>query len=333
MNALNKNCDPACSMNVTVASFRTRTLLSQAIDAMKSRSSSRKIARLRVAFGAIRITSNADDETEAFDTIRIISDVDDEKEAFDAIRIVSDADDEKEHANDRQIISDQPPSFGLSVLHSITRAKLDLQFCQLHNLEYLTDGGNSWIHTAVFQGASVVVKMIKPECQNVEMVINEIERELDVLSRLNHANIVNLIGAGRTSRGARFVVLEWLGGGTLKQMLAYDNPIRDRRHRFWRRKSDSFLDALRIARSIAEAMKYCHEVAIPGCVVLHRDLKPDNIGERIVCVVLSMYNLEPLYSYHFLTSAFFDNRLYTGWHSQALRLWSCENCGECMCGY
>jgi serine/threonine protein kinase len=25
-------------------------------------------------------------------------------------------------------------------------------------------------------------------------------------------------------------------------------------------------------------MKYCHEDAIPGCIVLHRDIKPDNIG-------------------------------------------------------
>jgi hypothetical protein len=76
MNTLNKNYDSACSMNATDASLRT--LLSQAIDAMQSRSYGCAIARLRVAFDAIRF---------------------------------------KEHTrtNDGQI-SDQPPSFEFSSL-------------------------------------------------------------------------------------------------------------------------------------------------------------------------------------------------------------------------
>jgi hypothetical protein len=61
---------------------------------------------------------------------------------------------------------------------SITGARLDLQWRQLQNVEYLTDGGNSWIHTAVFNGRPVVVKTLKPECQDVALAINEIEGEL-----------------------------------------------------------------------------------------------------------------------------------------------------------
>jgi hypothetical protein len=61
---------------------------------------------------------------------------------------------------------------------SITGAKLDLQWRQLQNVEYLTDGGNSWIHTAVFNEKPVVVKTLKPECQDVALAINEIEAEL-----------------------------------------------------------------------------------------------------------------------------------------------------------
>jgi len=161
---------------------------------------------------------------------------------------------------------------------SVTGAQLDLHWRELHNVEYLTDGGNSWIHTAIFNGRPVVVKTLKPECQDVALAINEIEGELAVHSRLHHPNIVDLLGAGTTSKGVRFVVLERLDGGTLSQRLGYDNRIRDRRRRFWRKKQFSYLDVLRIARSIADAMKYCHEDAIPGCVCIHRDLKPDNIG-------------------------------------------------------
>jgi len=61
---------------------------------------------------------------------------------------------------------------------SITGARLDLQWRQLQNVEYLTDGGNSWIHTAVFNGKPIVVKTLKPECQDVAVAINEIEGEL-----------------------------------------------------------------------------------------------------------------------------------------------------------
>jgi serine/threonine protein kinase len=166
---------------------------------------------------------------------------------------------------------------------SVTGAPLDLQWRQLSNVEYLTDGGNSWIHTAVYNGKPVVIKTLKPECQDVALAINEIESELMVHARLNHENIVRLMGAGTTSKGVRFFVLERLDGGTLSQRLGYDTRIRDRRKRFWRKKAFSFLDVLHIGKAIAEAMAYCHEDAIPASVVMHRDLKPDNIGTKRWC--------------------------------------------------
>jgi serine/threonine protein kinase len=140
------------------------------------------------------------------------------------------------------------------------------------------DGGNNWIHTAVFHGKSVVVKTLKPECQDVALAINEIEGELEIHSRLDHGNIVKLIGAGLTPQGVRFVVLERLDGGTLSQLLGYDNRIRDRRRRFWAKKKISYMDVLKCGRSMADALAYCHGRAIPNVMVLHRDLKPDNVG-------------------------------------------------------
>ena len=165
-------------------------------------------------------------------------------------------------------------------IYSVTGAQLNLQWESLRNVEYLTDGGNNWIHTAVLHGKSVVIKTLKPECQDVALAINEIEGELEIHSRLDHPNIVKLIGAGYTPRGVRFVVLERLDGGTLSQMLGYDNRIRDRRRRFWTKRKISYMDVLKCARSLADALAYCHGRAIPNVMVLHRDLKPDNLGKR-----------------------------------------------------
>jgi serine/threonine protein kinase len=161
---------------------------------------------------------------------------------------------------------------------SVTGANLDMKWNSLQNVEYLTDGGNSWIHTAVVNGKSVVVKTLKPECQDMALAINEIEGELEIHSKLNHEHIVSLIGAGLTSKGVRFVVLERLDGGTLTQVLGYDTRIRDRRRRFFKRKQLSYLEVLSHARSLADSLAYCHGRALPGSLVLHRDVKPDNIG-------------------------------------------------------
>eukprot|EP00978_Attheya_sp_CCMP212_P015916 scaffold41220_cov56-Attheya_sp.AAC.1 len=161
---------------------------------------------------------------------------------------------------------------------SITGASLDLKWSQLRNVEYLTDGGNNWVHTAVLNGKPVVVKTLKPECQDLALAINEIEGELAIHSKLSHPNVVRLEGAGTTSKGVRFVVLERLDGGSLTQVLGYDTRIRDRRRRFWKKKQFSYLEVLTCARAIADAMAYCQGRAIPGCMCLHRDLKPDNIG-------------------------------------------------------
>ncbi|KAL7552696.1 hypothetical protein ACHAWF_015933 [Thalassiosira exigua] len=166
-------------------------------------------------------------------------------------------------------------------IYSVTGAQLNLQWDSLRNVEYLTDGGNNWIHTAVLHGRSVVVKTLKPECQDVALAINEIEGELEIHSRLDHSNIVKLIGAGFTPRGVRFVVLERLDGGTMTQLLGYDTRIRDRRRRFWTKKKVPYMDVLKCARSLADALAYCHGRAIPNVMVLHRDLKPDNVDSML----------------------------------------------------
>lgn len=193
--------------------------------------------------------------------------------------------DRAEHLNDaqrtmsRSSVTDLSRRSGASPkAPSLTVDQLGLKWSNLRNVEYLTDGGSSWIHTAVLNDQAVVVKTLKPECQDLVAAIDEIEGEYQIHSQLNHPNIVSLHGAGQTSKGILFVVMERLDGGTLSQVLGYETRVRDRRRRFWNRKHFTYIDVLRHARALADALDYCHRGAIPGCTVLHRDLKPDNIG-------------------------------------------------------
>lgn len=49
------------------------------------------------------------------------------------------------------------------------------------------------------------------------MAVHEFDVEHGILARINHPQIIRLIGAGRTPR--RFIVLEHLHGGTLTNVL------------------------------------------------------------------------------------------------------------------
>lgn len=167
---------------------------------------------------------------------------------------------------------------------SITGASLEVSWSDLLNIEYLTDGGNSWIHTAIMGNRPVVIKQLRPEVQDVPAAIDEIEDELRIHSMLDHKNIVSLFGAGYTLNKSRFLILERLDGGTITQQLGYENRIRDRRRRFWKKQKMPYVKVLDVAMQIADAMDYCHRRALPGSMIMHRDLKPDNIGEFIVFV-------------------------------------------------
>jgi serine/threonine protein kinase len=77
------------------------------------------------------------------------------------------------------------------------------------------------------------------------------------VASFRHDNIVRVFASGET-RGAKYIVMEYLRGGTLSQKLdsgPLDAPL-----------------ALQIAAKMADALAYSHERG-----VIHRDFKPANI--------------------------------------------------------
>jgi len=172
--------------------------------------------------------------------------------------------------------------------YSLDHAYLDIEWKNLSNLEFFADGGNNWLYSGHLNGKNVVVKTIKPKCANMYEAIIELEREVEIHAKLSHENIVQLSGAGLTTAGQRFIVLERLDGGTLSQMLVGDAKTQSS-SRFWKpkkiKKKFSYMEILTHARSLARALHYCHSQAIPGCMVIHRDLKPENIAFSSDCLL------------------------------------------------
>ena len=66
----------------------------------------------------------------------------------------------------------------------------NLNWHDLKDVEFFTSGGNSYIYKASFNNQPVMVKMIKPEIQDDDIAFLEIDKEMIILSKLNHPNIV-----------------------------------------------------------------------------------------------------------------------------------------------
>ncbi|VFQ86779.1 unnamed protein product [Cuscuta campestris] len=88
------------------------------------------------------------------------------------------------------------------------------------------------------------------------------ENEVDVLSRVYHPRLVNLIGYGLEMNRKKVLVVEFMPNGSLYDLLhGSDRPLRfDRRIRF--------------ALQVAKAVRFCHGLNPP---IIHRDIKSANV--------------------------------------------------------
>ena len=121
--------------------------------------------------------------------------------------------------------------------------------------ELLGRGGMSevWCATDMELGRRVALKLLAPNEDNARF-----EREARAFAALAHPNVTRLYDYGE-SDGRPFMVLEYLPGGTLEDLLRANGHLADD-------------DTHRIASEIAAGLAHAHARG-----VVHRDLKPSNV--------------------------------------------------------
>jgi serine/threonine protein kinase len=140
------------------------------------------------------------------------------------------------------------------------------------HVHHLVDSSSCHIYTAFWDDLPVVLKLIKAERITSPVAVAEFEMEENILSRIRHPNIVRLLGSGTVPR--KFLVLELLSGGSLSHSLGL-RP--DSQNQTWCKKF-SFLETLRLAYDLSRALHYLHTEWSNSIHIIHRDIKPDNIG-------------------------------------------------------
>src|ERR1051326_4127269 len=93
-------------------------------------------------------------------------------------------------------------------------------------------------------------------------IISRLQRECDVLAKLEHHHIVQVYGSGSDPDLPFYIVMEFIDGTTIEGLMRQQGGRLEPRQ------------ALKIAQSVAEALAYAHKAPLR---VIHRDIKPSNI--------------------------------------------------------
>src|SRR5260370_30580933 len=111
----------------------------------------------------------------------------------------------------------------------------------------------------VLMDKTVAIKVLRPALAVDNDVVARFSREAKAASRISHPHAVSVTDFGESENGVVFLVMEYLDGRTLKEIIRSDGPMPLKR-------------AVEIIRQVTGALDAAH-----GQGVVHRDLKSDNI--------------------------------------------------------
>ena len=127
-------------------------------------------------------------------------------------------------------------------------------------LEVIGTGGMAHVYRAMNLSSRkiVAIKVLKDEFRNDAEFLRRFEREARAVLHLSHDNIVRAYDVGETD-GLPYIVLEFIDGRTLKDILVENGPMPPR-------------IAVALAVQVLDALNAAHSAGI-----IHRDVKPQNV--------------------------------------------------------
>jgi tRNA A-37 threonylcarbamoyl transferase component Bud32 len=163
-----------------------------------------------------------------------------------------------------------------SHVHEITGTLLDSRF-EVGNL--IARGGFANVMDGYDrqQKRPCAIKVFRTEVRDAAFIARSFEREVAALEKIRHPNVVRIYAWGRTASGAPFLVMEFVEGWSLREILK-EGALPPRRAAFFLKQLAGALDAI-----------HAHGIC-------HRDLKPDNVmirpasmeGEQYVLIDFSI---------------------------------------------
>jgi hypothetical protein len=133
-------------------------------------------------------------------------------------------------------------------------------------------GGMGEVYKARRGSQQVAFKVLSTNSKSTPEVVARFQREMTILSQINHPNIVHFLGGGHRE-GTHYLAMEFLQGSDLNDYLKTKEILR-------------LDEALLILRDIASALDYLH-----GLGYVHRDVKPANIVIQDTRAVLTDFGL------------------------------------------
>ena len=119
--------------------------------------------------------------------------------------------------------------------------------------------GKIYLSRHITLGKKYAVKMLNPEFSNNQEAIERFRREAVTAGELEHPNIINVTDIDYTKDGHAYIVMEFLDGCELRDILR-EEPVLP------------FQRLLKILYQVSRALDAAHSKG-----VIHRDLKPENI--------------------------------------------------------
>ena len=125
----------------------------------------------------------------------------------------------------------------------------------------LNEGGMGSVYrgTHTLMDKTVAIKVLRPSLAADEKIVARFSREARAASRISHPNALSVTDFGEDENGIVFLVMEFLSGRTLKEVIRDEGPLPLQR-------------IVEITRQVGDALATAHAQG-----VVHRDLKSDNI--------------------------------------------------------